>query len=135
MDLQSVFERRRRSLTGRSRGEEVPDLVGEGVFPADDVALRPPSREVRVVGFVDQDPPDTLLTNRHRGIKEVQFVQVLQVKRQGTCGALDLDRQAVLSAGRNPGRLNGSAHAAGKPKRCPYGVVDRDIFQPAGRTT
>jgi len=80
--LQAFFERRRRLASFTDSCEEVADLVGEGVFPADDVPLRPPGFEVGVFGFVDQDPAEALLPDRDGGVQEAELVQVLQVKGQ-----------------------------------------------------
>jgi hypothetical protein len=71
------------AAAGADGGEEVPDLVREGVFPADDVALRPPRIQVRVFGFVDQDPAETLFADGHGGIQETEFVQRLEVEQSG----------------------------------------------------
>ena len=106
LDGEPVLERRRGRGPGVDRGEEVADLVGEGVFPADDVALRPPRAHVGVLGFVDQDPAEALLPDGHRGVQEPSSFRFSRSKRRAPLLAVDLQLQGVLLPGGHPGDLD-----------------------------
>ncbi len=129
LDVQPVLERRGRRVPALDRQQEIADLVGEGVLPADDVALRPPRGQVGVFRFVDQDPAETLLPGRGCGIEEFEFVQVLKVKAERALVSIDFHRQGVLPAGGNPGDLHRRDGAGGEGEGGPRGVVDSDGFQ------
>ena len=133
LDGQAVLERRRRRGSAVDRGEEVADFVGEGVFPADHVALRPPGVHVGVLGFVDQDPAEALFADRQRGVQEAEFVEVFQVEEEGALVAVDLQLQRVLLPGGHPGDLHGGDGPGGQGQRGPGGVVDRHLLQAVQR--
>ena len=102
----------------------------EGVFPADDVALRPPGAHVGVLRFVDEDPTETLFADGNRGVQEVEFVEVLQVEQQRTHVAVNLEFERVLLTHGDPGDFNRSDGPGRKRERGPGGVVDRHFLQP-----
>src|SRR5271166_4831900 len=105
LHLEAVLERRRRIRARGDRGHQVPDLVREGVLPAEYVARRPPGGQVGMAGLGDRDTPETLLGRVIGTVAELQLVQPLQVERQAAAVAVKLDPQLVLAAGGEPGRL------------------------------
>src|SRR5581483_6683275 len=80
LHLQAVPEGRGRVRARGDRGHQVPDLVSEGVLPAEYVTGRPPGRQVGVRRLGDQDG----LEDRRVAVPvaELQLVQPLQVEGQ-----------------------------------------------------
>ncbi len=128
LHLQAVRERRQGLLAAADGVHQVDDLVGERVLVAEAVTRRPPRRGVRVLGLGDEDAPEPGGLGRLVGVEELQDVHVLEVERQAAAGAVDLDADRVLAAGREPGRLEDADGAL--PRTAPgtarvVTVVDR----------
>ena len=105
LDLQAVGERRDRVVAGRDVGEQVDDLVGEGVLVPDQVARRPPGSHVGVVGLGDLDPGPSRHLGVRLGVVDEQLVHRLEVEREAPAAAVHLEPDHVLPAGREPGGL------------------------------
>ena len=105
LDLEAVRERGLRVGALGDRGDQVADLVGERVLPAQHVPRRPPGGQVRVARLGDQDAAEPCGRGVLRGVAELQLVEPLQVEGQAATRPVDLDPQRVLPAGGEPGRL------------------------------
>ena len=74
-----------------------------------------------------QDPAEALLRGGRRRVVELQLVEAFQVEHHRAERAVDLDPQAVLAAGGEPGRLVRGDRAAVEPGQEQRGVVDGDL--------
>ena len=90
------------------------DLMDERVLITDHMARWPPSRDIRVIGFRDQNRPKTLRGDWVSSGKEFQFVQPFEVERQTSLAPVDLKTIVVLAARREPSGLKGADGAVGE---------------------
>ena len=67
------------------RAEQVRPLVGEGVIPAEPVAVRPPVGGEGVLGLGDEDPPEAV------AVGDLELVEALEVEAQRAARAVDLE--------------------------------------------
>src|SRR5918999_3303332 len=82
-------------------GEEVVQLVHEGVLPPDHVAVRPPVLPERVVGLADEHRAEAL-----GALRELQLVEALEVEGERALRAVDLPGEGVLASVREAGGLD-----------------------------
>ena len=105
----AVLERRavrRDGALARDRREQVRDLVGERVAPADDVTGRPPVTHERVLGLGDEHTGEVLL------VRDLELVEPLDVEGDRPLRAVHLEGVVVdPAAGETRGleRADGAA--------------------------
>src|SRR5918999_2700217 len=109
------------------RGQEVVQLVHEGVLPADHVAVRPPVLPERMVGLGDQHRPEAL-----GALRVLQLVEALEVEGQRPFRPVDLPGEGVLASVREARGLDGADGAVLKRHGRLDGVVDLPL-RPEGR--
>src|SRR5207244_3438735 len=78
-------------------GQDVVQLVNEGVSPADDVARRPPVLRERVIGLRDEHALEAACPVAV-GAEDLQLVEALHVEAEGPLGAVALPLERVSPA-------------------------------------
>src|SRR5919201_594557 len=105
------------------RGQDVVQLVDEGVSPADDVARWPPVPRERVLGLCDEHTLEAACPVAV-GAEDLQLVEALHVEEEGSLGAVDLPLERVSPAECESSRLDRADRAILKLDRRLDCVVD-----------
>src|SRR5690606_8532945 len=133
LNTQAVGETRFHLLTRSDRGEQVRDLVGKGVFVAQDVARWPPGSDVGMSGFGDDDAAETTGLGGFLAVVEPQLVHRFEVERQTALRTVDLKTHGVLAPQRVTRGLETAHGTVGEPRQEHRAVVHGHVLHAAVR--